>query len=156
VWIVSIVNFEKQLRLPSSRLLMVGRSRNHNRTGELGKNTENRKQNSEFEEPEFGTCTIQADNGGFRNQSGSSWKVGSRHFQNSESCFLNSEFFFLKCCPEHCGLAIPRFDRSLMGTRGDQKQVSTTEQLSSERDGPGDNLKNRELGLDVGLAPLFQ
>src|ERR1700722_14646081 len=49
-----------------------------------------------------------------------------------------------------------RCECALMANRRNQEQVAWSEKAGPERDDSGDNLKNRELGLDVGLPPLLQ
>ena len=48
--------------------------------------------------------------------------------------------------------ALVRCDGALMAASGNQEQVSSSEKAAAERDDSCDDLKNRELGHDVGLA----
>jgi len=68
----------------------------------------------------------------------------------------NADPLPLKCGTKDCGWAVLGRDFALMAAGGYQKQVSSLKMAGTERDVSGHNLKNRELGLAVGLAALIQ
>jgi hypothetical protein len=79
-----------------------------------------------------------------------SWRGGAL------TAIVNADGHFLEGGAKDHRSAAMRRDGAFMTVGGNQEKFPSPEKAGAEGDYPVDNLKNRELGLGVGLAALFQ